>query len=171
MPRFYTEISKEDFIKEVEKLIMGRDEADAGAGPDDYDDYEDEFPWNMPEKLGKDLNKKVSFDWENYTTPGPYQKPYANYPFVGYKELKPGFHVYFMQAGGDWEFPVCFIFYWGKGKLRGYVPKDGNAWNKEEKCAYGSDNTDTDRDFEKIAKEVDGELMIADILNRITKKP
>ena len=67
-----------------------------------------------------------------------------------------------MNAGGDWEFPVCFILYWGNGKLRGYTPKDGNAWNKEERSAYddGGDHND----------EINETKMFEEILKRIVKK-
>jgi hypothetical protein len=59
--------------------------------------------------------------------------------------------------------------------LRAYIPEDGNAWNKKEKCAYGSENTyqettDTDGDYERIEKEISEERMIEEILNHITKK-
>ena len=155
MPRFYTEISKEDFLTNVKTLMDN-----------------DEFPYEMPKIIERDLGK-VNFDWENYTEFG-YRGHFANYP-MGYKELKPGFHAYFVNAGGDWEFPICFIFYWGDNKLRAYIPEDGNAWNKKEKCAYGSENTyqettDTDGDYERIEKEISEERMIEEILNHITKK-
>ena len=156
MARFYTEISKEDFLKKIKNLLVTDD-----------DNEDDGFPWEMPKRLGKDLSK-VNFDWENWTSFNS-REPFANYPFVGYKELAPGFHTFFMQAGGDWEFPVCFILYWGEGVLRGYIPTAGNAWNITEKCAYGSE--DDDDIFMKGAEEVvNGDLMIADILQRITKK-
>jgi len=153
MGRFYTNISKEDFLAKVKDLIMPLDE--------DGEESDDGFPWEMPSQLDKDLGK-VNFDWENYTRFND-TSPYANYPWVGYKELIPGFHTFFMQAGGDWEFPVCFMLYWGEGQLRAYIPKDGNAWNKKEKCAYG------DTHFE-IEKQVNEDKLRWDILHRITKK-
>jgi len=147
MARFYTEISKNDFLTVVEE-VMGNEE----------------FPYELPARLEKDL-KKVNFDWENFTPFGD-DRNFTNYP-VGYRELAPGFHVYFVNAGGDWEYPICFCFYWGDGELRAYIPKEGNAWNKEEKCAYGSeDDADYDKEHDD---EVDEGKIIEDILNRIVK--
>lgn len=159
MARFYTEISKEDFLKKVKTLLSNEDDED------------DKFPWEMPLSIAADLSK-VRFDWENYTGFDARQG-YASYPF-GYKELKPGFHVFFMNAGGDWEFPVCFIFYWGDGKLRAYIPKEGNAWNKKEKCAYGSEEISYSEllatPTEDHDKEISEEKMIDEIVHHITKK-
>ena len=161
MARFYTEISKEDFLKKVKSLIVNEDE-----------DSDDGFPWEMPAQIGKDLSK-VSFDWENWTGfeyGDRGNKGFADYP-VGYRELKPGFHVFFMNAGGDWEFPICFIFYWGDNKLRAYIPENGNAWNKKEKCAYGSEDMEQEMETEEIyQKEVSEEKMIDEIVHHIAKK-
>ena len=155
MPRFYTETTKENFLSKVKELLTSED-----------------FPGDgLPKTIESDL-KKVDFDWENFTGWGDRQN-FATYP-VGYRELNPGFHVYFMNCGGDWEFPICFILYWGDNKLRAYIPEDGNAWNKKEKCAYGSedigemDNDDDDTD--KFEKEISASKMIEEIINHITKK-
>lgn len=146
MARFYTEISKNDFLSEVEKVMSDED-----------------FPSDLSGRLQKDLGK-VNFDWENFTYFGD-DHGYCGYPF-GYMELKPGFHVYFVNAGGDWEYPICFCFYWAD-ELRAYIPKEGNAWNKAEKCAYGSeDDAEYDKEHDD---EVDEEKIIEDILNRIVK--
>jgi len=139
--RHYTETSKEDFLSKVKEIME-----------------DEEFPYELPNWIAKDIFK-ISFDFENYTdftdTDG------FGYP-VGYHELSPGFHTFFVNAGGDWEFPVCFIFYWGDGKLRGYTPKDGNAWNKKERSAYddGGDHND----------EINETKMFEEILKRIVKK-
>jgi hypothetical protein len=139
--RYYTEITKEEFLLRVKDVMDN-----------------EEFPYEMPPSIIKDISK-VSFDFENYTnftdTSG-----FADYP-VGHKEIKPGFHVFFINAGGDWEFPVCFIIYWGDCKLRGYVPKNGNVWNKKTKCAY---------DDEDHKNEYDEREMFKDILKNIKEK-
>jgi len=139
--RNYTEISKDKFLKEV-KVIM---------------DHE-EYPYVLPKKISKDISK-VSFDFENYTD---FNEKYGfGYP-VGYKELSPGFHTFFVNAGGDWEHPICFILYWGDGILRGYVPKDGNAWDKKEKRAYD--------DGEEHNEEINDNKIFNDIVKHIVKK-
>ena len=54
-------------------------------------------------------------------------------------------------AGGDWEFPVAFIIYLSdKGKLRMYVPRKGNVFNRDTKEAFGNDD---DADEEFLSKE------------------
>lgn len=154
MPRFYTEISKEDFLSKVKTLMNN-----------------EEFPYDMSKAIEKDLGK-VNFDWENYTRFNDRGGNFATYP-VGYKELKPGFHVYFVNAGGDWEFPICFIFYWGDNKLRAYIPEDGNAWNKKQKCAYGSEDDSIgsmEEDNDRYEAEISEEKMIEEIISHIIKK-
>lgn len=150
MARFYGEITKDDFLNKI-KAVM------------DNEDY----PYKMTKEISKDL-LKVDFDFENYTdfkdTSG-----FCDYP-AGYKELADGFHGFFVNAGGDWEFPICFIIYWGYNKkLRAYIPKDGNAWHKKEKCAYGSNNSGEYDEIE-ADKEVSEEKIIVEILKHIKNK-
>jgi hypothetical protein len=147
--RYYKPTTQEEFLAKVEEIMTSED-----------------FPYdNLSKKIRKDLSK-INFDFENVTRFDE-TKGYVDgkYP-VGYREIAPGFHIYFVNAGGDWEWPICFIFYLGsKGKLRAYIPEDGNAWNKEEKCAYGSDEKgdgDTDRDA-----EISEEKMTVEILGHI----
>jgi len=150
MARYYGNITKIDFLNKIKELM-------------DNDDY----PYEMPTQILKDLSK-INFDFENYTGFDK-TKGYANYP-VGYKELISGFHVFFVNAGGDWEFPICYIYYWGyDNKLRAYIPKDGNAWHRKEKCAYGS-NLSGEYDELEVENEVSEEKIIHEILNHITKK-
>jgi hypothetical protein len=147
--RYYTETTKEHFLSKVQELMEN-----------------EEFPFEQNTQLFKDLSK-VRFDYENCTGFGDVNN-YATYP-VGYKEIAPGFHVYFVNAGGDWEYPICYIYYWGQGRLRAYIPENGNAWNKKEKCAYGSDSDENSGD-EDHGFEINEELMIAEILEHIQKK-
>ena len=148
--RYYTEISKEDFLIEVQTLMEN-----------------EEFPYDIPSIIEKDLSK-VNFDWENYTMFEDDND--FGYP-IGYHELSPNFHIYLNSAGGDWEQPICYIFYWGDNELRAYIPKDGNVWNKKEKCAYGSEDDPYDGDYEELyKKEFSKEKLFKDILKRIVKK-
>jgi len=128
----------------------------------------EDFPFEIlsSSQIGKDLSK-VQFDWENFTDFNE-TNGFANYP-VGYKELKQDFHVFFVNAGGDWEFPICFIFYWGEDMLRAYIPARGNAWNKIEKCAYGSEEEEDPHNSDHD-DEINESEIIEDILDRIIKK-
>ncbi len=123
--------------------------------------------------IEKDLSK-VEFDRENMTDPDDNDN-FSNYP-IGFKTIAPDFHVMFCNAGGDWEFPICFIIYWDGKKLRGYIPEDGNAYNKKTKIAYGSEDWDSpeavsgEQHPEIEKNEVSEERIIKDILDRIKLK-
>jgi hypothetical protein len=96
----------------------------------------------------KDL-RKVGFDMENTE----WETSYWGNPKVGYQKLPNGLSYFGVVAGGDWESPVFFIIYWDGKQLRGYIPKDGNPWNKNTHEAYGNDD-DADREaFKKIYEE------------------
>jgi len=173
MARKYTEITKEEFLEKVKEIMPTYDDIEELEDRGIYD--LEEFPWNLGEQKGtkaiaKDI-AKVDFDFENCTSM-EYTENYSNYP-SGYRELSPGFHTFFVNAGGDWEFPICFVIYWGDKKLRAYIPKDGNAWNKKEKCAYGSESYGSDHEERSDAdyeKEVSEEKIIAEIIKHITLK-
>lgn len=98
------------------------------------------FPEKMPKEISKDLSK-ISFDWENFAYEG---KGFADYP-CGFKTLKNGLPVIFLNAGGDWQYPVCMCLYWDGKNIRGYIPTKGNVFNVEEKCAYENEE-DSERE-------------------------
>ncbi|MNM47666.1 hypothetical protein D3C81_586380 [compost metagenome] len=51
-------------------------------------------------------------------------------------------------AGGDWENPVFFILFIDEtGKIAGYVPEDGNIYNKKLKSAFGNNHEREDYIF------------------------
>lgn len=91
------------------------------------------------EKVKEDISK-IFFDFENSESDDEYKGDKKDpESFMGLHTLDNGFTFWGMWAGGDWEYPVFFIVYWdGKG-LRGYIPEDGNAFNKVFRTAYGSE--------------------------------
>lgn len=163
MSRFAKKITIEEF-KEIclTKLNVGTEEFD---------------PYEFPETIVKDL-AKVNFDFENYDI-GNADYMYNKYPtdhqgFVGYpcgfETLESGLPILFVNAGGDWEYPICFCIYWDGKKLRAYIPSDGNIWNKKEKCAFGSEEEMEDyedSEFFKDNPKPNPALIRADIINRI----
>ena len=153
MARLYKETTKEKFLKDVQLLL------EPDSGNDDYDgEY---FPENMSKALNGDF--KVEFDWENYTQFGEFSDGENNEHYIeGHRELVPGFHTYWMFVGGDWEHPVAFVLYNSDKGIRAYIPKDGNVWDHEEKCAYMGD--------EWGKHKIDNDAMIKDVLIRIKKK-
>jgi len=135
MSRFAKVLELEEFKSKMKTYINDEDEG---------------FPYSLPSKvLDSDLTK-INFDMENYCI-GNADPSYAKYPSdhqgyvgypCGYEVLENGLPVLFVNAGGDWEHPICFVLYWdGKG-IRGYIPKDGNVYNVKEKCAYGNEESD-----------------------------
>ena len=122
-----------------------------------------------PKIIYKDLSK-INFDMENIEYVGEFSTP-------GTEDLEPfemlgNFPVAWVCAGGDWEQPLVFVLYIGdKGELRAYIPKDGNAYNHKEKCAYGSEedpdeaeNFDVENDYKfdsnKLREDVMGRIVV-----------
>jgi hypothetical protein len=143
--RFFEPISLEDFKLKVQKLF------------DENGEYE--FPYSMPKTIEKDISK-VNFDFENYEIgvkvihgkSGDKCLGFEDVPGTGYMNYPTGFIIlpnnmpaFFVNAGGDWESPICFVIYWDGKQLRGYIPKAGNFWNRKTKSAFGN-NEESDYD-------------------------
>jgi len=145
-----------------------------GVGTEDFDVFE------MGETIDKDLSK-INFSMENWDI-GNASHNYEKYPsdhngFVGYpcgfKVLENGMPVLFVNAGGDWEYPICFCIYWDGKKLRAYIPSEGNVYNKEQKCAFGSEEEMEDyeeSEFFKNKPSADPEKIFQDVMGRIKVK-
>jgi hypothetical protein len=87
-------------------------------------------------KLTKDL-EKVIFDDENTTCD---QDGFmGDAKLCGFHTLDNGLTFLGVLEGGDWEYPVFFIIYYDGKELRGYIPEDGNMYNKVFKTAFGSE--------------------------------
>ena len=90
----------------------------------------------------------VKCDFENIELIGYYTMPGTE--GMDAFEVIDDVPVCWCAAGGDWEDPVAFCMYLdGKGKLRGFVPIEGNAFCKEENCAYGSESEDEQKYYDK----------------------
>lgn len=116
-------------------------------------------------KMHDDI-QKIMFDYENV--------------FVEkYLELSNGIPIVLISAGGDWEFPVLFALYFDGSTFRGYVPTEGNVFNRTLKQAYG--NADDDEDEADCLKHFgvkgynslnpDFDKAIVDIESRIKVRP
>ena len=149
MSRYAKIIPMDEFKKKIQRILES-----------------DEFPYDLSTKIETDL-KKVNFDRENYefeTGEG-----YDNYP-CGFETLENGLPVLFMNAGGDWEHPICFCLYWDGKSLRGYIPEDGNVYNKQQKCAYGSEDMDDESvDYDNLPNG-DVDAIRKDVMTRILIK-
>jgi len=149
MPRYAKPMSAAEFIEEL-RLYLGRqteflDEFDAQLGTDEgvlaaaavalHDGEEfDLFP-----KVFQDWSK-IDFYPENTeflrelgTTEGT--------GLYGVITLPSGFTFFAGLAGGDWEEPLFLIMYHDGKTFRGYIPVEGNVFNRSTKSAFGNDET------------------------------
>lgn len=125
------------------------------------EDIDNLYPHNISDIIREDLSK-VSFDWENYTEFSD-SNGFAEYP-CGYRDLGNDFHIFFVQAGGDSEYPICFIYFWDGKNIRAYIPVNGNVWDKENKKAFSFPTTDTVEEFDK---SISYKEMIDEIIENI----
>jgi hypothetical protein len=162
-------ISLNEFELKMSKYIKSYNDPDCGN--------DEEFPYNLPSiVLDSDLTK-IEFDFENYcigdANPDCNEQEYTdyydytNYP-CGYKILPSGIPVLLVNAGGDWEFPICFALYFDGKSIRGYIPTEGNVFDKKNKSAYG--NHDDCPEDEELLKLIDSVSIINDINTRIQTK-
>lgn len=163
MPRFFEKTTLGEFKERVKYLF---EEPPKGDRP---------FPYSLPKHIENDL-KKVEFDFENYEVrdgdPLHYDPKYdsggfCEYP-CGFEVLKNGMPCLFVNAGGDWEYPICFVLYWDGRKIRAYIPEEGNVYNKEKKSAYGNNDGEEPEDSE--LPDGDAEAIRYDVMARIKQK-
>lgn len=147
--------------KLIDKVLMKKDNRDYEA--DEYKkDKADLSPQNIVEAylqyyinnsdLIRDDLKDVDFDWENFSC-----EPNGSLDaWGGIHTMHNGLTFIACWAGGDWECPVCFILYWDGKDLRGYIPDEGNLWNRGKQRAYGNFE-DLDRiDYELYIRKTYG---------------
>lgn len=142
MGRNAVKITQEELKHKIFEIIKKHPDCE-----DDFEDGEEPDNYNVASFFGYAHKKvmddisKVCFDFENSecnTRSNPHTRKSPD-TLMGLHTLDNGFTFWGMWAGGDWEYPVFFIVYWdGKG-LRGYVPEDGNVYNKVFKTAFGSE--------------------------------
>jgi hypothetical protein len=119
--RKWMKVAKEKLLSEIMKAGLANKENSIN-------------PANLISSLGNDI--KVKFDTENFELN---ESNNQSNNLIGFREIE-GFTFWGITSGGDWEEPVYFLLYISeKGKLRGYVPTDGNPWNRTTKRAFGND--------------------------------
>jgi hypothetical protein len=110
-------------------------------------DVEEFDRYNFP-NIVREGDVKISFDLENVDA------EYDTDRLTGYHTLDNGLSFLGLSCGGDWEYPVFWIIYWDGKELRGYVPTEGNYFNRITKEAYGNGD---DKDLEDLRKRFPGE--------------
>ena len=103
------------------------------------------------EQVKKDL-QKVEFDIKNVTIDSISNKNSACIENTFIKTLDNGFSYVGLLSNNDNEYPVYFILYWDGTMLRGYVPEEGNIFNKLTYEAVGHDKLS---DYMYILSELD----------------
>lgn len=142
-----------------------------------YDEQREGSPYEVLSNCAavrQDLSK-IGVDFENADYVGEYEMP-GTEPLKHF-EMITGvggtFPVAWCACGGDWENPLVFVLYVGqKGELRGYIPEDGNVYNKKEKLAYGNSDDDPswEDDPDDPRLQFDAGKLKADVANRIVVK-
>lgn len=123
---------------------------------------------------------QVSFDRENVSDD---PRDFGPGTLLGIQHLDTGMSFFGYCAGGDWQMPVFFLVYWDGKKLRGYVPYQGNLWNKKTMAAYG-DHPEEDlqdikarwpsmekvEDFDEVDIGWDTEQILQEVLSTFEEK-
>lgn len=93
----------------------------------------------------------IDVDFENVDFIGKYSVPGSeNLKLI---EMIGDTPVAWCACGGDWEMPLVFCIYMNSnGKLAGYIPKEGNAYNKKHMCAFGSEPYGEELDEDEAEK-------------------
>lgn len=115
------QISIEDFQKKLNEAVP-EDERDEEIEDCFWPDVISSLKFAKP-SLQKDLSK-VQFDMEN-----------CDVDF----DIHNGVAFASCRAGGDWEMPLRFFVYFDGKDIRGYIPTEGNFFNKLCNIAFGSE--------------------------------
>lgn len=93
----------------------------------------------------------IDVDFENVAFSGEYDVPGSeNLKLI---EMIGDTPVAWCACGGDWEMPLVFCIYMNSdGKFKGYIPKEGNAYNKLQMCAFGSERHGEELDEDEVEK-------------------
>jgi len=131
--RTYRVMDPDDFTKAV------RSRAVSAWGQDDDGTKDLAFILYQggPSRLGRSGDWNIHFDFENFAcAKGEFRDNSGQ--LMGVQQLGD-FTFLGCLAGGDWEVPVFFVSYFDGDSLpRVYIPKKGNVFCEEHKCAYGS---------------------------------
>lgn len=190
MSRYAVKITKEELFDKIFSALKMHEDFDQEEWDEsmewtrEYNPGISDFEFNLHKlssfscvldlnpNLIKDLSK-VSFSTENFECFLDKDGDTFGYKLGGLQTLDNGFTFLGCAAGGDWEQPVFFIIYWDGSKLRGYIPTEGNVWNKKYKTAYGSEQEREDFEEENDSDDfpsADDAAIEADIKKRIIIK-
>lgn len=133
MPRRAPKMTKEDFRSTVSTYAETHD-FETQHDILDYGDVENIIVGGLMDEAFKtvlDDVSKIKFDFENTQV----EKIVT---------FDSGVTVALVMAGGDWEYPLYFAFYYDGKRFRGYLPTAGNVYNHTTKEAYGNGEEEED---------------------------
>jgi len=135
MERKAVNLTKDELAIKLSEYLSKLDEDDEDDTLD-FDVYQLRKDFSM---LDKDL-KKINFDMENHEINYYDFLGDASKCLVNFQTLENGFTFLGVVAWGDWETPLFFIIYHDGSTFRGYIPEDGNLYDKLFETAYGSED-------------------------------
>lgn len=170
MPRYAPTMSQAD----LRQLLI--EKAIANDYVEEYDEIDPNDPklWSIVGMLlGEDLIPEVAKDWSkiDFST--------ENLDVTAERTTPDGVPYLQIRTGGDWETPLVAILYFDGRKLRGYVPKDGNTYNRRAKAAFGNSDDDAEQAAKQFGRpftsdtidvKPDYALIDADVAGRIEAK-
>ena len=141
-----TTISYDEIFKKLIKHLKS-------LGANSEEPFEDMHVILSDSRIAADLSR-VKFDMEDciYTQEEAGEIDTIYSKIVGPTSIEE-IPVVGILAGGDWEYPVFFVIYWSGKYLRAYIPKDGNPWNRKNKCAFGNDKSSDIKNLKEQMKE------------------
>lgn len=162
MSRHFEKLTQQEFFDKIKPSITKLLKEDRWFDPKDlpttgseFIKYLDSWAMDMYDKLIDSDLSKILFNNENLDTDSSYNGIKSK--IFGLQTLPNGMPFVGVSAGGDWEWPICFILYWDGSKFRGYIPEKGNHFNKYTKTAYGSEDDGksvTEAQIEKAKLEI-----------------
>jgi len=156
MPRYFTEkLNKEQFVEKIIKFLLGNGLEGHFSETQTKTAYMNGTSalFHYDDLIERDL-QKIKFDFENtWHSQDEYGYGDGVPVLLGVNELGDGFVFLGALAAGDWEFPVYHIIYWDGKNFRGYVPEDGNVFNRTTRTAYGNDEYSICDEDEEIPEE------------------
>lgn len=123
--RQFAPIDKISFLEKINEIIIPDWEDD-----DDVTEEEKSWSYEFTNRILDDTS--IMDEWNDVEVrPG---MGFLDYP-CGYKNLPNGMHAMFVTVKADWSVPLCFVIYWDGKRLRAYVPREGNIYNRLQEKA------------------------------------
>lgn len=161
MTRTAARISLEEFRQKFEAKVKQSEE---------YEDYITGGDILLTIPAFADLDKEIEFDFENTYFDACEEEEFNVEGVLGYQMVGDLATIGFI-VGGDWEIPIyCILYLDADGEtFRGYIPAEGNTYNKKTKKAIGNALNDEDDDYEDLGFSdlFNLEKILADITSNI----